>query len=328
MNHIAEPVGLYYTWTNLEYTPSSHEPSTSDSPNLRTPVMNEPLDHGTTSHHRRFGNFPPPPSCGSGEPELRLELPSAAPFCAPQIRDSNAPRHHRFELPPLSRLLRDRLPEPITALPDLSYSGVVNAELFFPFAITVKMRNLAAQISFYLCRRKPVNVRSRPFSSSSHERGFPDERAMEEEAERKIGWLFKLIFAGTATIVGYNIFPYLGDNLIQQSVSLLDVKDPLFKRMGASRLTRFATDDERRMKIVEMGGAQKLVEMLGAAKDDPTRKEALNAIVAIAHSDEAAGALHSAGAISVIMDTKSAEDEEIEKYKEKLLKRFRGIKQV
>ncbi|KAL8260259.1 hypothetical protein R6Q59_028212 [Mikania micrantha] len=190
------------------------------------------------------------------------------------------------------------------------------------------MRNLAAQISFYLCRRKPVNVRSRPFSSSSHERGFPDERAMEEEAERKIGWLFKLIFAGTATIVGYNIFPYLGDNLIQQSVSLLDVKDPLFKRMGASRLTRFATDDERRMKIVEMGGAQKLVEMLGAAKDDPTRKEALNAIVAIAHSDEAAGALHSAGAISVIMDTKSAEDEEIEKYKEKLLKRFRGIKQV
>lgn len=97
---------------------------------------------------------------------------------------------------------------------------------------------------------------------------------MEEEAEKKIGWLFKLIFAGTATIVGYNIFPYLGidyvaklytkliktlphlwividkiltmntagDNLIQQSVSLLDVKDPLFKRMGASRLTRFATD--------------------------------------------------------------------------------------
>lgn len=42
--------------------------------------------------------------------------------------------------------------------------------------------------------------------------------------------------------------------------------------------------DERRMKIVEMGGAQKLVEVLGAATDDPTRKEALNAIVAIARS--------------------------------------------
>ncbi|KAI3817854.1 hypothetical protein L1987_11653 [Smallanthus sonchifolius] len=190
------------------------------------------------------------------------------------------------------------------------------------------MRGVAAQFSSYLCRRRPLNVRSRQYSTSSHERGFPDEREMEEEAERKIGWLFKLIFAGTATIVGYNIFPYLGDNLIQQSVSLLDVKDPLFKRMGASRLTRFATDDERRMKIVEMGGAQKLVEMLGAAKDDPTRKEALNAIVAIARSDEAAGALHSAGAISVIMDTQSTEDAEIEKYKAKLLKRFRDTKEV
>lgn len=29
---------------------------------------------------------------------------------------------------------------------------------------------------------------------------------------------------------------------MQQSVSLLHVKDPLFKRMGASRLARFAID--------------------------------------------------------------------------------------
>lgn len=29
---------------------------------------------------------------------------------------------------------------------------------------------------------------------------------------------------------------------MQQSVSLLHVKDPLFKRMGASRLARFAVD--------------------------------------------------------------------------------------
>jgi hypothetical protein len=29
---------------------------------------------------------------------------------------------------------------------------------------------------------------------------------------------------------------------MQQSVSLLRVKDPLFKRMGASRLARFAKD--------------------------------------------------------------------------------------
>lgn len=185
-------------------------------------------------------------------------------------------------------------------------------------------RGLAAQLRSYLCRRRPVNVRSRQYSSY-HER---DERAMEEEAENKIGWLFKLIFVGTATIGGYHIFPYLGDNLIHQSVSLLNVKDPLFKRMGASRLARFATDDERRMKIVEMGGAQQLVDMLGAATDDKTRKEALNAIIAIARSDEAVGALQSAGAISVIMATpQSTEDAEIEKYKGKLLKRLQDLKQ-
>lgn len=34
----------------------------------------------------------------------------------------------------------------------------------------------------------------------------------------------------------------LGDTLIQQSVSLLHVKDPLFKRIGASRLSRLAID--------------------------------------------------------------------------------------
>ncbi|KAJ9547393.1 hypothetical protein OSB04_019936 [Centaurea solstitialis] len=184
-------------------------------------------------------------------------------------------------------------------------------------------------------------------SSVKTSANVPDERAMEEEAENKIGWLFKLIFIGTATIGGYHIFPYLGDNLIHQSVSLLNVKDPLFKRMGASRLARFATDDlsrksvklflmydpvdldERRMKIVEMGGAQQLVDMLGAATDDKTRKEALNAIIAIARSDEAVGALQSAGAISVIMATpQSTEDAEIEKYKRKLLKRLEALKQV
>lgn len=30
--------------------------------------------------------------------------------------------------------------------------------------------------------------------------------------------------------------------MLQQSVSLLTVKDPLFKRMGASRLAQFAID--------------------------------------------------------------------------------------
>jgi hypothetical protein len=35
---------------------------------------------------------------------------------------------------------------------------------------------------------------------------------------------------------------FSGDNLLLQSISLLRVKDPLFKRMGASRLARFAVD--------------------------------------------------------------------------------------
>jgi len=38
------------------------------------------------------------------------------------------------------------------------------------------------------------------------------------------------------------------------------------------------------MKIVETGGAQELINMLGAAKDDRTRKEALKALTALSHS--------------------------------------------
>lgn len=41
-----------------------------------------------------------------------------------------------------------------------------------------------------------------------------------------------------------------GDNLMQQSVSLLHVKDPLFKRMGASRLARFAIDGNFDINII------------------------------------------------------------------------------
>ncbi|CAK9173481.1 unnamed protein product [Ilex paraguariensis] len=186
------------------------------------------------------------------------------------------------------------------------------------------MRALASQLTTYFCGRKPVSAQSRNFCSSYHGR---DERSLEQEAERKIGWVLKLIFAGTATVVGYQFFPYLGDNLMQQSVSLLHVKDPLFKRMGASRLARFAIDDERRMKIVEMGGAQGLLNMLGAAKDDRTRKEALKALLALSRSDEAVGALHDAGAISLITSTPdSAEDVEVERFKSNLLKRFQDLR--
>ncbi|XP_019187781.1 PREDICTED: uncharacterized protein LOC109182153 [Ipomoea nil] len=188
------------------------------------------------------------------------------------------------------------------------------------------MRTLAVRLSTHIFRRKAVNFQpQKNFSASSYGR---DERSIEEEAERKIGWLLKLFFAGTATVVAYQFFPYMGDNLLQQSVTLLQVKDPLFKRMGASRLARFAIDDERRMKIIEMGGAQELVKMLEAAKDDRTRKEALKALFAISKSDEAAAVLQVGGAISAIksIPAGSLEDAEVEKYKSNLLSRFQDLR--
>ncbi|MQL82651.1 hypothetical protein Taro_015126, partial [Colocasia esculenta] len=49
--------------------------------------------------------------------------------------------------------------------------------------------------------------------------------------------------------------------------------------------------DERRMKIVEMGGAQELLNMLEAAKDDRTRKAALKALDGLARSEGRSWAL-------------------------------------
>ncbi|KAF6173142.1 hypothetical protein GIB67_028440 [Kingdonia uniflora] len=121
-----------------------------------------------------------------------------------------------------------------------------------------------------------------------------------------------------------------GDNLIEQSVKLLRVKDPLFKRMGASRIIHFATDDEKRIKVVELGGAHGLVNMLKAVKDDRTCKEALRALVVLSYADidvDALRALHLAGASSVISSTpNSSEDAEVMGYKSSLLKRFQDLK--
>ncbi|KAJ6429331.1 hypothetical protein OIU84_020876 [Salix udensis] len=179
----------------------------------------------------------------------------------------------------------------------------------------------------YLFRFNPRNVPSRNFSSSSSPFSRTDELSVEEDVERKIGWLLKSIFVGTAGFVGYQFFPYMGDNMLRQSVSLLHVKDPFFKRSGASRLARYAVDDGRRMKIVEIGGAKELLIMLEAAKDDRTRKAALKALAAVSQSDEAVGALHLAGAISVINSIPdSSEEAEIEKFKGSLLKRFQDLK--
>ncbi|ESQ44464.1 hypothetical protein EUTSA_v10006252mg [Eutrema salsugineum] len=181
------------------------------------------------------------------------------------------------------------------------------------------MRILAARVASHFCRGRNANPRSQNFSSLTKK----DDLTLEEEAERKIGWLLKIFFAGTATYVGYQFFPYMGDTLIQQSVSLLHVKDPLFKRIGASRLSRFAIDDERRMKVVELGGAQELLHMLRAAKDDKTRKEALKALAALSKSDEAANFLGSNGALSIVKSTPdSLEDADISTYKSNILKKL------
>ncbi|XP_065869610.1 uncharacterized protein [Euphorbia lathyris] len=186
------------------------------------------------------------------------------------------------------------------------------------------MRTLAAQFKTYISRIKSPNPQSRNFSSYSK---GTDELSLEEDAERKVGWVLKLIFAGTAGAVGYQFFPYMGDTLVHQSISLLQVKDPFFRRTGASRIARFAADDEKRMKIVELGGAQDLVTMLEDAKDDRTRIAALKALAALSHSDKAVGALHKAGAVSIIKSTPdSLEEEEMNNYKSSLLKRFQDMK--
>lgn len=36
-----------------------------------------------------------------------------------------------------------------------------------------------------------------------------DDRALEEEAEKKFGWILKIFFIGTAGLVGYQFFPYM-----------------------------------------------------------------------------------------------------------------------
>ena len=40
--------------------------------------------------------------------------------------------------------------------------------------------------------------------------GFPDQLSIEQEAERKVGWLLKTIFFATAAAAGYQFFPYMG----------------------------------------------------------------------------------------------------------------------
>ncbi|XP_020589249.1 uncharacterized protein LOC110030715 [Phalaenopsis equestris] len=250
-----------------------------------------------------------------------------------------------------------RLPEaPDGLLSDKSGQLITQARPCFPphrlpaAAETIGHRAFESSRPFASCFRSPTM----PYSSASF---FPslvfgrrtdykvltlrrystinerDDSALEEEVERKAGWLLKAIFVVTAVGVASQFFPYgimySGDNLLQQSISLLHVKDPLFKRMGASRLRRFAIDDERRMKVVEMGGAQDLLIMLEGAKDDKTRKEALKALLALSHSDAVAEILQQANAAIIVASAPdSSEFDEIGNCKSSLLKRLREFQKL
>jgi hypothetical protein len=39
---------------------------------------------------------------------------------------------------------------------------------------------------------------------------YVDDRALEEEVEKKFGWMLKIFFIGTAGLVGWQFFPYMG----------------------------------------------------------------------------------------------------------------------
>ena len=43
-----------------------------------------------------------------------------------------------------------------------------------------------------------------------------DETALEEEAEKKMGWLLKLIFIATGSLVAFQFFPYMGKVAFRQ----------------------------------------------------------------------------------------------------------------
>ncbi|KAK1270553.1 hypothetical protein QJS04_geneDACA005904 [Acorus gramineus] len=199
-----------------------------------------------------------------------------------------------------------------------------------------------------LCRRDVANAHHQTKRCLFSLPKKTENLSIEEEGERKLGWLLKLLFLGTASVGAYQFIPYMGENLMQQSVSLLQVKDPLFKRMGASRLSRFMLDgiflfslspksqkkfltyvDDRRNKILEMGGGQELLNMLQSAKDDRTRKAALKALVSLCRSDNVVAALHEADAVRIIRSTPSSlEDADIQNYKSSLLKRFQDLKGI
>ncbi|XP_078149582.1 ARM repeat superfamily protein [Carex rostrata] len=204
-------------------------------------------------------------------------------------------------------------------------SSVRRAPNLFPScdaASSIEILPRHSSLPLFYCRRQITSTDFVRRLSSSVK-----EEALEEEVEKKAGWLLKSIFIATAGFAAFQFFPYMGETLLQQSISLLRVRDPWFKRTGASRLARYAVDDERRMKVVEMGGATELLNALKSATDDNTRKETLNALVALSKSDEAAGFLHRAGAVSIVSSISHSSDfAEIEAHKNSLLEHFEKFK--
>ncbi|KAF6154045.1 hypothetical protein GIB67_018967 [Kingdonia uniflora] len=103
---------------------------------------------------------------------------------------------------------------------------------------------------------------------------------------------------------------------VRQKMVEMGVKKP----PGHSQIQ---VNDEKRMKVVELGIAHGLVNMLKAVKDDRTCKETLKALVTLSHTDMAVGSLHLAGASLVISSTPdSTKDAEVMGDKSSLLKKF------
>ncbi|KAF9605364.1 hypothetical protein IFM89_016917 [Coptis chinensis] len=150
--------------------------------------------------------------------------------------------------------------------------------------------------------------------------------SIEEDAERKIGWIETFLGVGMCTVISYQTVMFFNPDM-ERSVQLLKLKNPLSKLRGAHELSRIAIDDERRKKILELGSAQGLLNMLEVAEDDRTRKEALKALFALSQSDEVALALYRAGANSVIRSiSDSSMDAEVMSYKSCLLKKFQDLR--
>ncbi|CAK9191534.1 unnamed protein product [Sphagnum troendelagicum] len=117
----------------------------------------------------------------------------------------------------------------------------------------------------------------------------------EAVQERRGTWVIKGLVLAMLTYIGMNVVPLMGESMVRQSLALVRVKDPFFKRSGASRLSQIATDDTKRKKIVDAGGVAALLGMLETAFDDDTRREAVKALASLSPYGGAVEAMHEAG---------------------------------